>query len=114
MDDDQFKIYAQKKATALKTQNLELQRKKESRLVVKNQRESDLRRLREELQSQQAEANELTRRMKELENKRAATQRQYRQIESTSQTDEAAIKEIDEKVAKNEEGVKVLLAAALY
>ena len=106
MDDNQFKIHAQKKAAVLKTENLELQREKESQLVAKNQCGSDLRRLREELQSQQAEADELTRRTKELENKRVATQRQYKQIESTGQAYEVAIKEIDEKIAKNEGRIK--------
>lgn len=98
----------------LKIKNFELQREKESRLVAKNQHGSDLRRLRQELQNQQAEAKELTRLTKELHSKRTATEHQYTQVASSSRTDEAAIKEIDEKIAKNEEGIKAFSAAALF
>jgi hypothetical protein len=114
LGDDQFKIHAQKRADALRLENQDLQRQKQARLSAKNLRASDLRRLEEERQRQLTEADELLRQMKELEIRCAATTDQCKQVERAYQNDEAIINKIEEKITKNEDGIKLFLAIAIF
>lgn len=103
----QLKVLARMQAEELTIENQKLRQSKEPHLLAKSQRGDELRRL-------QVELDQISGQMRSLELRHTAATDQQRQILAASQSDEAMLKDIDDRISKNDRGIEIFLEAASF
>jgi hypothetical protein len=111
---DGLKLLSLNKAEALRKENQQLRESREAHILAKSQRGDELRRVQAEVDEISRQIKELGLQMKELELKQTAVANQHLQILEMSQSDEAVLKDMEDKIAKNERGIELFLEAATF